>query len=147
VYYSTHISQWAVARALMALTACSACGLLSLLPPARPCTSDHPMPSHTQLSKRVLATDPPVIVKTKQLMARAPPSKQVMSLAQGIVHWQPPPAALEVAAQLVAAGVAGVHGYGPAEGLPALRQALKQKLEQQNGLAGVSVWAGTSRCI
>jgi hypothetical protein len=36
-----------------------------------------------QVSQRVLATDPPVIVKTKQLMAQAPPSKQVRGRAQG----------------------------------------------------------------
>lgn len=93
----------------------------------------------------MLATDPPVIVKTKQLMARAPPSKQVMSLAQGIVHWQPPPAAMEAAAQLLstAASAAGgdaasINGYGPAEGLPALREALRDKVAKQNGLEGVS---------
>jgi DNA-binding transcriptional MocR family regulator len=120
----------------MVLTSCSCCPL----PAPHSCSvpSRAPLNIHTQLSKRVLATDPPVIVKTKQLMAKAPPSKQVMSLAQGIVHWQPPPAALEVAAQLVAAGHAGIHGYGPAEGLPALREALKQKLQDQSGLAGVS---------
>jgi hypothetical protein len=56
-------------------------------------------------------TDPPVIVKTKQLMAKAPASKQVLSLAQGIVHWAPPPAATALASKLLAAGE-GVHGYG-----------------------------------
>lgn len=71
-------------------------------------------------------------------MARAPPSKQVMSLAQGIVHWQPPPAAMEAAGQLLAAGDASVNGYGPAEGLPALREALQQKIASRNGLEGVS---------
>jgi aspartate/methionine/tyrosine aminotransferase len=30
-----------------------------------------------------------------------------------------------------------LHGYGPAEGLPALREALRQKLEAVNGLTGV----------
>lgn len=37
-----------------------------------------------QVSQRVLVTDPPVIVKTKQLMARAPPSKQVMEVNSSI---------------------------------------------------------------
>jgi aspartate/methionine/tyrosine aminotransferase len=86
-----------------------------------------------------LVTDPPVIVKTKQLMARAPPSKQVMSLAQGIVHWQPPPAAMAAAAELLgSADGVSINGYGPAEGLPALRTALQQKLADKNGLQGVS---------
>jgi hypothetical protein len=44
-------------------------------------------------------------------MAKAPASKQVLSLAQGIVHWAPPPAATALASKLLAAGQ-GVHGYG-----------------------------------
>lgn len=94
-------------------------------------------PNLLQVSRRVLATEPPVIVKTKQLMARAPPSKQVLSLAQGIVHWQPPPAALEVAARLMAQGDPSIHGYGPALGLPALTEALQAKVAVTNGLEGV----------
>jgi hypothetical protein len=35
-------------------------------------------------------------------------------------------------------GAGGVHSYGPALGLPALVEALKQKLHTRNGLAGVS---------
>ncbi len=46
-----------------------------------------------QVSQRVLDTDAPVIVKTKALMASRP---GCVSLAQGIVHWQPPPEAREV---------------------------------------------------
>jgi aspartate/methionine/tyrosine aminotransferase len=100
-----------------------------------------------QVSQRVLATDAPVIAKTKHLMARAPPSKQVLSLAQGIVHWAPPPAALQAAARLLSppspadaashAGAQQVNGYGPAEGLPALREALRHKLAARNGLQQV----------
>lgn len=40
--------------------------------------------THQQVSRRVQATDPPVIVKTKQLMAGR---EGVLSLAQGVVHW------------------------------------------------------------
>lgn len=48
-----------------------------------------------QVSDRVEATDSPVIVKTKALIAASGRS-DVVSLAQGIVHWPPPPAALQV---------------------------------------------------
>ena len=48
-----------------------------------------------QVSERVLVTDAPVIVKTKRLIAHAG-REDVLSLAQGIVHWQPPPQALQV---------------------------------------------------
>lgn len=43
-----------------------------------------------------------------------------MSLAQGIVHWQPPPTAMAAAAELLGSADGGsINGYGPAEGLPA----------------------------
>ncbi|WIA39771.1 hypothetical protein OEZ86_005827 [Tetradesmus obliquus] len=112
-----------------------------------------------QVSLRARATDPPVIVKTKQLMSQAPPGKDVLSLAQGVVHWRPPPAATAAAAALLAAeadqagsgissasggmravfGAGGVHSYGPALGLPSLVEALKQKLATRNGLTGYEV--------
>ncbi|KAF6259878.1 pyridoxal phosphate-dependent transferase [Scenedesmus sp. NREL 46B-D3] len=112
-----------------------------------------------QVSLRALATDTPVIVKTKQLMSQAPPGKDVLSLAQGVVHWRPPPAATAAAAALLASeavqagsgagsasggmgavfGAGGVHSYGPALGLPPLVEALKQKLAARNGLTGYEV--------
>eukprot|EP00879_Flechtneria_rotunda_P018349 GHRR01019246.1.p1 GENE.GHRR01019246.1~~GHRR01019246.1.p1 ORF type:complete len:399 (+),score=104.95 GHRR01019246.1:337-1533(+) len=36
-------------------------------------------------------------------------------------------------------GVAGVHSYGPADGLPALKEALEQKVASRNGLPGYEV--------
>jgi hypothetical protein len=38
-----------------------------------------------QVSLRVLATDPPVIVKTKQLMSQAPPGKDVSTAAAALL--------------------------------------------------------------
>eukprot|EP00882_Tetradesmus_deserticola_P031207 GHRQ01035282.1.p1 GENE.GHRQ01035282.1~~GHRQ01035282.1.p1 ORF type:complete len:246 (+),score=86.93 GHRQ01035282.1:437-1174(+) len=92
---------------------------------------------------------------------------QVLSLAQGVVHWRPPPAATAAAAALLASeagqagsgvcsatdgmaavfGAGGVHSYGPALGLPPLVEALKQKLAARNGLAGyeVMVTAGANQ--
>jgi hypothetical protein len=79
---------------------CGACSALDTSPiamwhptsccPDASCTSSL---SPLQVSARVLATDEPCIVKTKQLMAAHPGA---LSLAQGIVHWQPPPSALQV---------------------------------------------------
>lgn len=101
-----------------------------------------------EVSERVLITDPPVIVKTKQMMAKAPASKQVLSLAQGIVHWAPPPAATALASKMLAAGE-GVHGYGLAGGLPALQEALQHKLQTRNGLHGyeLMVTAGANQAF
>ena len=45
-------------------------------------------------------TDAPIITKTKAIMAGR---KDVVSLAQGIVHWQPPEEALAAAADAIKA--------------------------------------------
>lgn len=56
---------------------------------------------------------------------------------QGIVYWDPPAAAVEAASQAVRADVHVLSQYGPDEGLPALREALRHKLVKENGLHGV----------
>lgn len=86
-----------------------------------------------QPSRRVRATDAPCIVTTKTLVASTPGT---LSLAQGIVHWSPPPEALAAAASMAADPA--VSQYGPDEGLPALREALRRKIREENGLEGVS---------
>ena len=54
----------------------------------------------------------------------------------GIVHWQPPEAALDRAAAALRSPSSS--SYGPDEGNPELRQALRAKLEHENNLPGVS---------
>eukprot|EP00438_Fugacium_kawagutii_P031081 Skav204623 [mRNA] locus=scaffold1712:235083:244373:- [translate_table: standard] len=61
----------------------------------------------------------------------------IMSLAQGIVHWSPPPAALEAAQK--AAQEPDTNSYCADDGLPKFREALKEKLKKENGLDGVEV--------
>ena len=85
-----------------------------------------------QVSDRVSATDEPCIVKTKQLMEGI---EGVVSLAQGVVHWSPPQRAIDAAVK--AAGSPVAHSYGPAQGMPALRDALHSKVEHENGLTNV----------
>eukprot|EP00983_Pelagomonas_calceolata_P109883 1159608-Pelagomonas_calceolata.AAC.1 len=128
----------------------------------------HLMHYFPQVSHRVQKTDAPVIVNMKKLMASR---EDVLSLAQGIVHWSPPPQALQLcegfdcasseakqlallpvmvacdfiaklgnlrqAASAALAEDPSVHGYGPAEGLPALREALRAKIAKRNGLTQV----------
>ena len=55
-----------------------------------------------------------------------------ISLGQGVVHYGPPPAALEA----VRAGLdaAGTHEYQPVAGLPALRDRIGVKLAADNGI-------------
>ncbi|KAG2424660.1 hypothetical protein HXX76_014384 [Chlamydomonas incerta] len=83
------------------------------------------------LSRRIDATDTPVIDFTRKLMGSR---KDAMSLAQGIVHWGPPPVALQRLTTRLATEPAAVSGYVPNEGLPALRAALRTKLVERNKL-------------
>jgi aspartate/methionine/tyrosine aminotransferase len=93
-------------------------------------------------SRRVRATDSPVIAKSKAIIA-ASGRTDVASLAQGVVHWPPPAAALAAAAAATAAAAAdpagaaaaALHSYGPTLGLPPLRAALRRALAAA-GLAG-----------
>jgi hypothetical protein len=87
------------------------------------------------VSRRVLSTDPPIVAKTKALIGGR---TDVLSLAQGIVWWPPPPEALAAGAAAVQ-GDPSVNSYGPDEGSPALRQALREKLRDANGLDGYDV--------
>lgn len=96
------------------------------------------------VSERVLATEEPCIVKTKQMMAGV---EGVVSLAQGVVHWAPPDAAVAAAVEFTQTNAA--HSYGPAEGMPELRAALREKLQRENGLEGydVMVTAGANQAF
>lgn len=69
----------------------------------------------------------------------------VLSLAQGIVHWPPPPEAITAAR--AAADEPSSHLYGADDGLPELRAALKAKLAAENGLTAseVMVTAGANQ--
>lgn len=99
---------------------------------------------HPSTSTRIQDTDDPTIAKTKQLTASVPGT---VSLAQGIVHWQPPPQALDRAAAMIHDPSASA--YGPDEGMPALRDALRSKLKAENGLDGydVHVTAGANQAF
>ena len=85
-------------------------------------------------SKRIRATDEPCIVAMQRMLR----GKQgILSLAQGIVHWAPPPGALAAARQ--AADEPESNAYGADDGLVELRMALKEKLRKENELTGVEV--------
>lgn len=60
-----------------------------------------------------------------------------MSLAQGIVHWSPPPGVAE--AVVAAASDPASNAYGADDGIAELREALKLKTSAENGLGNVEV--------
>jgi aspartate/methionine/tyrosine aminotransferase len=90
-----------------------------------------PPPPPPRISRRLAETDVPCVAATRALVAAVPGT---LSLAQGVVHWPPPAAALAAAA--ACAADAAVSLYGPDEGLPALRAALRAKLAARNSLPG-----------
>jgi len=98
-------------------------------------------------SRRIQSTDEPTIVASKRLVTSVPGTT---SLAQGIVHWAPPQQALDRVAKALADPTgSAIHSYGPDEGNPALREALRHKLVHKNNLPGydVCVTAGANQAF
>lgn len=88
----------------------------------------YPLPGPSQRLAKVLS---PIIPELAALVHQTPGT---LSLAQGMVGWDPPPGvALAVAEALAAAGPA-LHRYGPLQGDPELLAAITAKLTNQNDL-------------
>ena len=66
---------------------------------------------------------------------RGPNISHSACLGAGAVHWGPPAEAIVDAA--AHATHPSYSSYGPDEGMPELRAALQEKIEQDNGLTGV----------
>ncbi|XP_019425116.1 PREDICTED: uncharacterized protein LOC109333994 [Lupinus angustifolius] len=102
------------------------------------------MGSHGNLSRRALETNMPIMVRMQELLRGA---KNAVSLAQGVVYWQPPKQALEKVKELV--WEPSISRYGADEGIPELRAALVKKLRLQNNLhkSSVMVTAGANQAF
>ncbi|KAH7565137.1 hypothetical protein JRO89_XS09G0143000 [Xanthoceras sorbifolium] len=102
------------------------------------------MGSFGKLARRVVETEMPVMVQIQELIRGA---KNAVSLAQGVVYWQPPKKALEKVKELV--WEPSVSKYGADEGIPQLREALTKKLHQENKLfkSSVMVTAGANQAF
>ncbi|MQL85581.1 hypothetical protein Taro_018101 [Colocasia esculenta] len=102
------------------------------------------MGTYAKLARRALETESPVMVQIQQLMHG---TKDAISLAQGVVYWQPPESALEKVKQMVWNPL--VSRYGADEGLPDLRNALREKLCRENKLmkSSVMVTAGANQAF
>ncbi|CAM8885006.1 unnamed protein product [Rhodiola kirilowii] len=102
------------------------------------------MGSYGMLARRALETDMPIMVKMQQLMRGA---KDAMSLAQGVVYWQPPKQALDKVKDLV--WEPAISRYGADEGMIELREALVKKLRVENNLhkSSVVVTAGANQAF
>ncbi|XP_078432303.1 pyridoxal phosphate (PLP)-dependent transferases superfamily protein [Wolffia australiana] len=102
------------------------------------------MENHPKLSKRVSETENPVMVQIQQLLRG---SKDAISLAQGVVYWQPPETALEKVGRMVWDPI--VSRYGADEGLPELRAALLKKISSENNLnkSSIMITAGANQAF
>ncbi|MGA1304164.1 MAG: aminotransferase class I/II-fold pyridoxal phosphate-dependent enzyme [Cyanobium sp.] len=86
----------------------------------RPCAAD-----------RLDAVLDPVIPLLGELMRRRP---DVLSLAQGMVSWAPPPGVPEAVRQALALPGSSLHRYGSTWGEPALLEQVARKLWRKNRL-------------
>ncbi|KAF5453184.1 hypothetical protein F2P56_028104 [Juglans regia] len=102
------------------------------------------MGSYGKLARRALETDVPVMVQIQELIRGA---KNAVSLAQGVVFWQPPKRALDKVKELV--WEPSISRYGADEGIPELREALIKKLHNENKLyrSSVMVTAGANQAF
>jgi aspartate/methionine/tyrosine aminotransferase len=96
-----------------------------------------PGPAHVQ-SARLEAVQTPVIPVVGRWIAESPGT---ISLGQGVVSYGPPAEAVEAARQFGSA--LSDHRYGPVEGLPALVDAIEEKLARENHI----VTGGPSRVV
>ena len=87
------------------------------------------MPQTMKCTSRMDAIQAPIIAVIGDLIRQTPGT---ISLGQGVVHYGPPPAALEAAAGAV--GTTSTHEYQPASGQPALIGAIERKLRRDNGI-------------
>lgn len=87
-----------------------------------------------EASRRVRSTDAPCIVQVQRWLRG---KVDVLSLAQGVVHWAPPPQAIRSASDAIASGRS--NGYGSDDGMLELRQKLKEKVFLENGLERVEI--------
>ncbi|KAI4355687.1 hypothetical protein L6164_004435 [Bauhinia variegata] len=102
------------------------------------------MGSYGHLARRAVETEMPIMVKMQELLRGA---KDAVSLAQGVVHWQPPKQALDKVKELV--WEPSISRYGADEGIPPLKEALVRKLRHENNLhkSSVMVTAGANQAF
>lgn len=102
------------------------------------------MGSYGMLARRAVFTETPVMVQIQELLRGI---KGAVSLAQGVVYWQPPKPALDKVKELV--WEPSISRYGADEGLPELREALTKKLREENKLtkSSVMVTAGANQAF
>uniref|UniRef100_A0A7S0LII8 Aminotransferase class I/classII large domain-containing protein n=1 Tax=Coccolithus braarudii TaxID=221442 RepID=A0A7S0LII8_9EUKA len=118
-------------------------GARSLSTTVPPSAQTARMPKMPTTSQRVALTDTPCIVQMQQMLRAC--KRDVLSLAQGIVHWPPPDSALQAAQESLLSPQTSM--YAADDGLPELRQMLREKLTSQNGLCSseVMVTAGANQ--
>jgi aspartate/methionine/tyrosine aminotransferase len=119
------------------------------------------------LSNKIVQTLDPCVVKTKEWMGKyahlweGEQQQGIVSLAQGVVYWKPPPSCRKALVDAVTMGDGGdeenendeesdplaLHSYSPARGLPELIRALETKIQIEHGMTdhNVTVTVGANQ--
>lgn len=117
----------------------------SLIARTKPFMAQEAITAALPVSNRVLETLDPCVVLMKEMIAEFAPLWQedkegIFSLAQGVVYWEPPQQVTEaIQSAMSNPSESQLHMYCPDEGLPALRQALLEKLKEENNLSNHDV--------
>src|SRR5262245_59508629 len=88
-----------------------------------------PMPETLKRGTRMDSIQAPIVAVIGDLIRQNPGT---ISLGQGVVHYGPPPAVVEIARAALANPA--THAYHEVSGQPALIGAIEEKLERDNGI-------------
>lgn len=103
-----------------------------------------PVVRSTTISPRVLETLDPCVVLMGEMMGKYAPlwvdKGGILSLAQGVVYWEPPSTCQDALLEAISDTSNSIlHTYGPAQGIPELTDAIKTKLNKENGFQNHNV--------
>jgi len=95
------------------------------------------------VGRKIQQTAEPCVILMKQIISEYVPlwidRGGIYSLAQGVVYWKPPPMAYNHILESVSSSHSDLHLYNPADGIPPLVSALREKLAKENGLTDINV--------
>ncbi|HTT08451.1 MAG TPA: pyridoxal phosphate-dependent aminotransferase [Gammaproteobacteria bacterium] len=92
-----------------------------------------------QASRRLHAVQAPIVAVVGEMVRR---TADTISLAQGVVYYDPPDEALRAVQTFMEAG--GRHQYGPVQGEEQLLNAISEKLRRENG---IQITPDSRRCV
>jgi len=104
-------------------------------------------PKSVVLGASMRAINAPVAIM--EILAEQFLTPEVTSLAAGCSFWPPPPEAMEELVKMASSGDPDLHRYGDCRGIPELREALKEKLANENNITEqeIMITAGANQAF